>query len=133
MKISLARIIRIIFFTTVISAVNAELALALSIQGNSGGSINSKDCGFIASSPHHTMRLNQRMGYMRLTVNARGGQPTLLVVEPKTGRRFCALGDQRSGLLPEISGSWEPGEYQVYVGERTRNRYKFTLRISTKR
>ncbi|MDJ0648193.1 MAG: hypothetical protein QNJ60_05745 [Xenococcaceae cyanobacterium MO_188.B19] len=133
MKISLARIIRIIFFTTVISAVNAELALALSIQGNSGGSINSKDCGFIASSPHHTMRLNQRMDYMRLTVKAKGGQPTLLIVEPKTGRRFCALGDQRAGLVPEISGSWEPGEYKVYVGERTRNRYQFTLRISTTR
>ena len=133
MKISLAPAIRIIFFTIFMSIASAELAMALAIQGNSGGSINSKDCGFIASSPHHTMRLNHRMDYMRLTVKAKGGQPTLLIVEPKTGRRFCALGDQRAGLVPEISGSWEPGEYKVYVGERTRNRYQFTLRISTTR
>lgn len=133
MKISLVHIIRIIFFTIVMSTANAELARSVAIEGNSGGSINSKDCGFIASSPHHTMRVNQRMDYMRLTVKAKGGQPTLLIVEPKTGRRFCALGDQGAGLVPEISGSWEPGEYKVYVGERTHNRYQFTLSISTTR
>lgn len=133
MKIPVAHIIRTILFTIVMSVAGAELAMALAIQGNSGGSINSKDCGFIASSPHHTMRVNQRMNYMRLTVKAKGGQPTLLVVEPKTGRRFCALGDQRAGIVPEISGSWEPGEYKVYVGERTQNRYQFTLSIDTTR
>ncbi len=133
MKISLAQIFRIMFLSMVMSLAPIESEATQPIQGNSGGSINSKDCGFIAASPNHVMRINRRMDYMRLTVRAKGGQPTLLIVEPKTGKRFCALGDQGSGLLPEISGSWEPGDYNVYVGERSNNRYQFTLNISTQR
>ncbi len=133
MKISLVEILRIVFLSMVMSLVPIEAEATQPIQGNSGGSINSKDCGFIATSPNHRMRINRRMDYMRLTVTAKGGQPTLLIVEPKTGQRFCALGDQGAGLLPEISGSWEPGEYEVYVGERSNNRYQFTLNIHTKR
>ncbi len=133
MRISVAKVIRIIFLTAAMSMTMVESGTTQPISGSSGGSVNSKDCGFINSAPHHTMRLNHRADYMRLTVKAKGGQPTLLIVESKTGRRLCALGDQRSGLLPEISGSWEPGEYNIYVGERTGNRYQFTLSISTNR
>ncbi len=132
MKLSVTQFLRIIFLTTVISLAVVDSGITQPIQGNSGGSIDSKDCGFISASPHHTMRLSQRMDYMRLTVRA-NGQPTLLIIEPTTGQRFCVLGDQGSGLLPEISGSWEPGKYDVYVGDRTGNRYPFTLSISTNR
>jgi hypothetical protein len=64
-------------------------------------------------------------------VEAAGGQPTLLVVGPNSGDSFCVLGDETSGLKPEISGVWEAGNYQIYVGDRTQNRHKFILNIST--
>lgn len=101
------------------------------IQGQSGGSINSQGCGFIAPSPNYEMNLEQRIDYMRLTVEATGGQPTLLVLGPNAGDSFCVLGDEISGLKPEISGVWESGYYQIYIGDRLGSQYQFTLDIST--
>lgn len=102
------------------------------IQGQSGGTIDSKGCGFVASSPNYVINLDERLDYMRLSVQASGGQPTLLVVGPTSGNTFCALGDEVSGFKPEISGVWEPGQYQIFVGDRTGANYQFTLNISTK-
>ena len=77
------------------------------------------------------MNLAQRIDYMRLTVQVDGGQPTLLVLGPNSGDSFCVLGDEISGLQPEISGVWEAGNYQIYVGDRTGSKHKFVLSIST--
>ena len=101
------------------------------IQGNTGGSIKSDNCGFIAATPIHTISLSQRIDYLRMLVQADGGQPTLLVVGPKAEDSFCVLGDLSAGLNPEISGVWEPGTYQVYVGDRSGERHQFSLSIFT--
>ena len=101
------------------------------VDGQSGGSIDSQGCGFVAKLPNYEMNLDQSLDYMRLTVRADGGQPTLLVLGPKQGDSFCVLGDEISGLKPEISGVWEPGNYQVFVGDRLGDRHKFVLDIST--
>ncbi|MCC0177259.1 hypothetical protein I4641_09750 [Waterburya agarophytonicola K14] len=101
------------------------------IKGQSGGSIDSQGCGFIASRPNHQMKLNQRVDYMRLTVQSDGGQPTLLVLGPNSGDSFCVLGDEISGLKPEISGVWEEGNYDIYVGDRSGQQHQFVLDIST--
>ena len=100
------------------------------VQGSSGGPVNSVNCGFIANSPNYSLNLPQRVDYMRITVQAVGGQPTLLVVGPQANDSFCVLGDRGSGLQPEISGVWEPGTYNIFVGDRTGTRHKFTLNIS---
>jgi hypothetical protein len=101
------------------------------VQGMSGGSVDSKNCGFIAATPSYTMSLSQRVDYMRMQVEANGGQPTLLIVGPKKEDSFCVLGDNSTGLKPEISGVWEPGTYQFYVGDRNGERHQFTLNIFT--
>ncbi|MGL5835197.1 MAG: hypothetical protein ACRC1Z_18495 [Waterburya sp.] len=101
------------------------------IEGLSGGSTDSHGCGFIPNSPSYKMNLKTRIDYLRFTVKSTGGQPTLLVVGPNSGESFCVLGDQTSGLEPEISGVWEAGYYQIYVGDRTQERHKFILNIST--
>ena len=100
------------------------------IQGSSGGPVNSGNCGFIANSPNYTINLPRRVDYMRITVQAVGGQPTLLVVGPQANDSFCVLGDRGSGLQPEISGVWEPGNYNIFIGDRTGTRHQFTLNIS---
>jgi hypothetical protein len=102
------------------------------IKGQSGGLVDSKGCGFISETPNYTMNLPDRVDYMRLTVETSGGEPTLLVLGPKSGDRFCVLGDRASGLKPEISGVWEAGEYQIYIGDRVGGKnHPFTLDIST--
>ena len=102
------------------------------IQGQTGGPVNSKGCGYIASSPNHTLDISQRVDYMRLTVQANGGQPTLLVKGPSSKDSFCVLGDAASGFKPEMSGVWEPGKYQIYIGDLSGKKHQFTLNISTK-
>lgn len=101
------------------------------IQGQSGGSNNSKGCGFVAARPNYEMTLKQEIDYMRLTVQASGGQPTLLVLGPNSEDSFCVLGDKLAGLKPEISGVWEAGHYRIYIGDRVGERHQFTLNIST--
>ena len=101
------------------------------IKGRTGGTVDSKSCGFVATTPSYTMSLSRRMDYMRMLVDAQGGQPTLLIVGPKGNDRFCVLGDAHIGLKPEISGVWEPGKYNVYVGDRYGEQHPFTLRILT--
>ena len=101
------------------------------IKGQSGGSNDSQGCGFVADRPNYEMTLEQEIDYMRLTVQAAGGQPTLLVLGPNSEDSFCVLGDKVSGLKPEISGVWEPGYYRVYIGDRVGERHQFTLNIST--
>ena len=101
------------------------------IKGQSGGSTDSQGCGFIAASPNYKMNLEERIDYMRLTVRADGGQPTLLVLGPNSEDSFCVLGDEISGLKPEISGVWEAGNYEVYVGDRSGGQHQFVLDIST--
>ena len=101
------------------------------IEGQSGGSTDSQGCGYIADRPNHQMNLSQRIDYMRLTVQTDGGQPTLLVLGPNSGDSFCVLGDEISGLKPEISGVWEAGNYDVYIGDRSGERHRFVLNIST--
>ncbi|MGD1918715.1 MAG: hypothetical protein ACFCAD_07385 [Pleurocapsa sp.] len=101
------------------------------IEGQSGGFVDSQGCGFIADSPNHRMNLSHRVDYMRLTVKADGGQPTLLVLGPNSNDSFCVLGDEISGLQPEISGVWEAGNYEIYIGDRSRSQHKFFLNIST--
>ena len=104
--------------------------IAQIIQGSSGGPVNSVNCGFIANSPNYTINLPERVDYMKITVQAGGGQPTLLVIGPQANDSFCVLGDRGSGLQPEISGVWEPGTYNIFIGDRTGTRHKFTLNIS---
>lgn len=101
------------------------------IEGITGGSIDSQGCGFIANTPNYEMNLETRIDYLRFTVETTGGQPTLLVVGPNAGDSFCVLGDEISGLKPEISGVWESGYYKIYVGDRTNEQHKFVLGISS--
>ena len=109
----------------------ASIPTDRTIKGLSGGFTDSKGCGFISDTPSYEMKLDSKVDYMRFTVSASGGQPTLLVVGPNSSDSFCVLGDEISGLKPEISGVWEPGFYQVYVGDRTNTQHEFVLDIST--
>lgn len=101
------------------------------ISGQSGGTVDSHGCGFVSSNPSYEMDLKEKVDYMRLTVKADGGRPTLLVIGPNSEDSFCVLGDEVSGLKPEISGVWEAGFYRIFVGDLTRNQHQFTLDIST--
>lgn len=99
----------------------------LSVQGHSGGAVDSKGCGFIAAAPNHAIDITDRIDYMRLSVQAAGGEPTLLVDGP--GGRFCMLAED-SEQNPQISGVWLPGRYSVYIGDRQGTKHQYTLNIS---
>jgi len=97
------------------------------IQGQSGGKINSRVCGFISSKPSQVIEVIERIDYMRVAVSTKGGQPTLLIKGPNGN--LCSMKPN-----PEIAGVWVPGRYSIYVGQRSANsQYNFTLSISQKR
>lgn len=100
----------------------------LTLQGQSGGTIKSDNCGFIPDQPSQVINITERINYMRLTVEAEGGQPTLLVDGPDG--RFCVLADAVTGDNPAISGVWLQGLYKIYVGDRTGSQSRYTLSVS---
>jgi hypothetical protein len=102
----------------------------ITVQGKSGGTNNSRNCGYTAASPNQQVRLTQRLDYLRFSVQGEG-EPTLLVEGP--GGRFCVFADADSGEKPEISGVWLPGTYAIYVGDRVGGQHQYTLSISDKK
>ena len=103
------------------------------VNGKTGGSVNSKDCGYIDTKPSHVLNLMERMDYLRVSLKANGGDPTLLIFGPGPQDRFCVLGDRNLGVNPELSGVWESGKYLIFVGDRSNAQHSFTLDISTQK
>lgn len=89
-------------------------------SGTSGGSTSS-DCGFIAAAPNQVIQLSEPVPYLRFRVQG-SGQPTLLIEGP--GGRFCGLAE------PEISGFWQAGSYNIYVGDRAQGQHPYTLSVT---
>lgn len=96
------------------------------IQGRSGGNINSRGCGFISKQPSQVINVTERINYMKVSVSSSAGQATLLIEGPNG--RLCSIKPN-----PEIAGVWVPGSYSIYVGDRTNARHPYTLSITPKK
>ncbi|MBD2563528.1 MULTISPECIES: hypothetical protein [Nostoc] len=100
----------------------------LILNGNSGGTVKS-NCGNITTEPNQVIQVTESLPYLRLTVESQG-KPTLLIDGP--GGRFCVMADSYSGGKPELSGYWQEGKYSLYVGELSKQEYRYILSISQK-
>lgn len=93
------------------------------IQGRSGGKVNSRGCGFIRTQPNQVIKITERINFMRVSVSPKGGKATLLIKGPNGN--LCSMNKN-----PEISGMWVPGTYSIYVGDCANCQHDFTLTIS---
>jgi len=100
-------------------------------EGQTGGSVSTPDCGNIARQPNQVLQVDRRLDYLRLSVAAAGGQPTLLVEGPNG--RFCILADGSDERKATLSGVWLPGRYEVYIGDRSDAQHAYTLSVSRER
>ncbi|WP_373478502.1 hypothetical protein [Geminocystis sp.] len=124
----------ITFFISQISLNSfAQTSSNQEIKGVTGGSKNSGDCGYIASQPNYIINLSQQNYSMSVTVETTQGKPTLLVLGPGEGDRYCILGESIKGKYPQMGGVWAPGKYLIYVGDSQGNQNPFTLKISSKK
>lgn len=82
--------------------------------GLSGGTRSTSDCGYVdsANAPDHVVTLTRSFDFLRASVEA-SGDVTLLITGPDG--RFCS--DDANGLMPEISGYWPAGTYNVWIGD----------------
>lgn len=102
---------------------------AVQVGGTSGGSAKGGSCaGNIAANPNHVIRVTQDAN-LRFTLQANGGQPTLLI-RGSTGQDFCVAADSYSGGKIDIPGRWTEGTYSVFVGDRANGQHAYTLSIS---
>ncbi len=98
--------------------------------GVSGGTRSTADCGYVdqADAPDHIVQLTQDFSFLRAAVEAQG-DVTLLIEGPDG--RFCS--DDVNGLMPEISGFWPAGTYNVWIGDFVGNSagsYPYSLYLS---
>jgi hypothetical protein len=98
--------------------------LPTTIQGMSGGSQATANCGSIAAVPNAEINLTSA-SYLKLTAQA-GGDPTLHIEGPLN---LCVLDDKTSNKGLQTSGQWPAGTYRIYVGDRQGSSYPFTLSI----
>lgn len=101
------------------------------IKGTTGGNNNSGDCGYIGNQPNHIINLSQQVYSLNIVVEASQGKPSLLVLGPSDGDRFCILGDSIPNKYPKMGGVWAPGKYLIYVGDAQGNQNPFTLKITS--
>jgi hypothetical protein len=85
------------------------------------------NCDSTPVNANWVISLAQPVPYLRFTIQSEG-EPILIIEGP--GGRFCVLADNYSGDNPEISGLWDAGTYNVYIGNRTPGDYSYTLQIS---
>ncbi len=110
----------------------------LQISGaKSGGNVNSSGCGWISSTPQHKLNINsQGIVSLKLTVTEPGNgtpQPYTLMIQNASNPSadtFCAIADPASGIKAEIGGVWNPGTYNVYVGEFDQSSHPYILKIA---
>lgn len=101
--------------------------------GLSGGSRNSGDCGYVDTldAPDHTLYIDESFDYLRLYVDA-PGDVTLLMESETTGESIC-VDDSNGSLLPEFSGAWPAGTYNIWIGDFENNpsgTYRYRLYIT---
>lgn len=96
------------------------------VQGQSGGG-QASSCGSVAATPNYQIQVTQPFTALRFQVQA-APTSTLLVKSP-SGQNHCVMADRYSGGSIEIPGLWEPGRYDVFVGEQGSGRNAFTLTI----
>ena len=100
----------------------------LAISGTSGGTVDSGDCGYIATTPNHLIQLPEDFPYVRFLVQTQGA-PTLLIQGP--GGRYCVLPGS-DGLL-QFSGYGTQGNYQIFIGDRNQGQHSYRLSVSDQR
>ena len=96
---------------------------AIALHGLSGGGVETQqtskrkvtetgECiGFIDAAPDHKITLSKSFSYLKMQVKS-SGDTVLLVRGP--GGSWCS--DDVSDRNPEISGDWQAGTYEIWVG-----------------
>lgn len=114
-------------------------AFSGSIRGNAGGNMDSAGCGWMSSAPNHTFTISPGgIVSMKLSVtDANGGtqKPYTLMIKNASDPNatpFCAIADPFSNAQAEIGGVWNPGNYQVFIGnfETQNQKDAYVLNIS---
>lgn len=101
------------------------------LQGNSGGTQTSPNCGSIAATPNYEVQLSSDFSYLRFSLRG-SGQPTLLIRRLPNGTPSCISADSSNNTI-NAPGYWEAGRYAIYVGDRAGGQNPYTLTITQKR
>ncbi|NJN73237.1 MAG: hypothetical protein HC799_10760 [Limnothrix sp. RL_2_0] len=109
------------------------------IRGTAGGNMDSVGCGWMSNTPNHTFTIGPGgIVSMKLSVtDANGGtqKPYTLMIKNASDPNatpFCAIADPFSNAKAEIGGVWNPGNYQVFIGnfETQNQKDAYVLNIS---
>ncbi|MDB9315689.1 hypothetical protein PN462_21425 [Spirulina sp. CS-785/01] len=109
-------------------AIRPEADYQTTVQGESGGTVDSGDCGYIPTRPNHVMNLSGDIESMSLELtvaNSEEAQPTLLIVGPDG--RFCIRAIEGKA---DSAGLWPAGRYEIYVGDRSGKKNDYIISIN---
>lgn len=110
------------------------------VTGNTGGSyslsaianrdVGNRPCiGFAAPTPDHIMVLEDNFSQLKIQVDTRGKDTTLVIKGPDNIIR-CGddTGRNKDALIEDFN--WKAGEYQIWVGSiDSGKRWNYTLRV----
>jgi hypothetical protein len=71
--------------------------------------------GYVPAAAQHTLVLQTAFQNLRIMVHAADETDTTLIVRGPDGTHYCN-DDSESGFDPVVSGSFQPGSYQIWVG-----------------
>ncbi|MGK7891767.1 MAG: hypothetical protein AB4042_20765 [Leptolyngbyaceae cyanobacterium] len=113
--------------------------LSTPIQGRQRYTVSSTNrsdrCGQANAQPRIVqLEIKEALSQLSFTVNGNSGQPTLRVIDDRTGRETCVTADNLSGSRVELTAAWEGNTengrtYSVFVGDFNGEVHNFTLSI----
>ncbi|NEQ99864.1 MAG: hypothetical protein F6K30_24720 [Cyanothece sp. SIO2G6] len=113
--------------------------LSTPIQGRQRYAVSSSAqqdrCGQANTQPRVVqLEVKEALTQISFVVSGNSGQPTLRVVDDRTGRETCVTADNLSGSRVELTAAWEGNAnngrmYSVFVGDYNGEVHDFTLTI----
>jgi hypothetical protein len=94
----------------------------VSLESIATSKANGQCQGLTQQSPNHTLSVQKNFGFLALKVL--GDRNLTLLVKGPDGI-YC-----RSGKMPELSGAWMAGKYEIWVSTADGDRAPYRLTIS---
>lgn len=107
--------------------LQTPLAASVEIEGSTGGSQSTPNCGFVATTPAQVVQVTESFTSLNIRVESQGNF-TVLISGPQGFSECIAANNYSNGVI-DAPGLLNQGTYQIYVGDMTGASHPYKLTI----
>ena len=112
---------------TLAQSVQTPLASVIEVEGTSGGSQSTPNCGYISATPAQVVQVTEPFASLNIHVESQGNF-TVLISSPQGFSECIAANNYSNGVI-DAPGLLNQGTYHIFVGDMTGASHPYTLTI----